>query len=138
MNYLDIFHQLNHIPRPSHHEGPVADFLCQFADNLFEAYEETNMFVIPLTPEGQELTKIMNIKYWQEKLNAITIKKEWRTNNNAYVTFDGTHYDEAKKTTYYHFNFLIPNIARLKKFLYFAESNSNNEAIYCIYCYDFQ
>ena len=110
----------------------------QFANNLFEAYEETNMFVVPLTPEGQELTKIMNNKYWQEKLNAITIKKDWRTNNNAYVTFDGTHYDETKKITYYHFNFLIPNIARLKKFLYFAESNANNEAIYCIYCYDFQ
>ena len=26
-----IFSQLNHIPRPSHHEEQVADFLCDYA-----------------------------------------------------------------------------------------------------------
>ena len=31
---LNIFAQLNAIPRPSHHEERVADFLCQFAQNL--------------------------------------------------------------------------------------------------------
>lgn len=30
----EIFSQLNAIPRASHHEEKVADFLCQFADNL--------------------------------------------------------------------------------------------------------
>ncbi len=34
MNLYDIFHRLNQIPRPSHHEGKVADFLCQFAEDL--------------------------------------------------------------------------------------------------------
>lgn len=32
MNYYDIFKQLNAIPRPSHHEGLVADYLCNFAE----------------------------------------------------------------------------------------------------------
>lgn len=39
MNYLEIFHQLNQIPRPSHHEEKVADFLCSFAENLGLEYE---------------------------------------------------------------------------------------------------
>lgn len=30
--FYDIFAQLNSVPRPSHHEGQVADFLCSFAD----------------------------------------------------------------------------------------------------------
>lgn len=29
--FYDIFRQLNHTPRPSHHEEQVADWLCQFA-----------------------------------------------------------------------------------------------------------
>ncbi len=29
--YLDYFHELTQIPRPSHHEGRVADYLCRFA-----------------------------------------------------------------------------------------------------------
>lgn len=32
MNYLDIFKRLNAIPRPSHHEERVADYLCLFAE----------------------------------------------------------------------------------------------------------
>lgn len=31
--FYDIFSELNKIPRPSHHEGRVADFLCQFAES---------------------------------------------------------------------------------------------------------
>lgn len=35
----DIFSQLNAIPRASHHEEKVADFLCQFAEGLGLEYE---------------------------------------------------------------------------------------------------
>ena len=31
---LSIFKELNAIPRPSHHEERVADFLCEFAQRL--------------------------------------------------------------------------------------------------------
>ena len=34
-----IFSELNKIPRPSHHEERVADYLCQFAERLNLAYE---------------------------------------------------------------------------------------------------
>lgn len=34
-----IFRELNQIPRPSHHEEHVADYLCQFAERLHLEYE---------------------------------------------------------------------------------------------------
>ena len=34
-----IFSELNKIPRPSHHEERVADYLCHFAERLNLAYE---------------------------------------------------------------------------------------------------
>ena len=36
---FSIFRELNQIPRPSHHEERVADYLCQFAERLHLAYE---------------------------------------------------------------------------------------------------
>ena len=36
---LSIFSELNQIPRPSHHEERVADYLCQFAERLHLEYE---------------------------------------------------------------------------------------------------
>lgn len=39
MNFYEIFAQLNKIPRPSHHEGKVADYLCEFAEKLGLKYE---------------------------------------------------------------------------------------------------
>lgn len=36
---FSIFSELNKIPRPSHHEEHVADYLCQFAERLNLSYE---------------------------------------------------------------------------------------------------
>lgn len=36
---FSIFRELNQIPRPSHHEERVADYLCQFAERLHLAYQ---------------------------------------------------------------------------------------------------
>ena len=36
---FSIFSELNSIPRPSHHEERVADYLCQFAERLHLSYE---------------------------------------------------------------------------------------------------
>ncbi len=107
--------------------------------SLFRAYNETNLYAIPLSPEGQVLIKIMNTPSWEERLNSMTIKKEWRTDNNPNVNFDGKNFDEDKKKTCYHFNFLIPDIARLSRYISFANGAidiGNTE--YYIYCYDFQ
>ena len=63
---FSIFHELNKIPRPSHHEERVADFLCQFAERLHLEYErdKENCVVIrkPATPghEGAEPIVLLN------------------------------------------------------------------------------
>ena len=63
---FSIFHELNKIPRPSHHEERVADFLCQFAERLHLEYErdKENCVVIrkPASPghEGAEPIVLLN------------------------------------------------------------------------------
>lgn len=65
-NYLDIFAQLNKIPRPSHHEKAVADFLCNFAQHYGLEYDRDaeNCVVIrkPASPgcENAEPVVILN------------------------------------------------------------------------------
>lgn len=48
MTYLDYFHELTLIPRPSHHEEKVADYLCRFAAEHGLKYrrDERNCVVI--------------------------------------------------------------------------------------------
>ena len=36
---FQIFKELNQIPRPSHHEERVADYLCRFAERLNLPYQ---------------------------------------------------------------------------------------------------
>lgn len=63
---LEIFRQLNQVPRPSHHEEKVADFLCRFAEKLGLEYErDANHCVVirkPATPghEHAEPVVILN------------------------------------------------------------------------------
>ena len=63
---FSIFHELNQIPRPSHHEEQVANYLCQFAERLHLEYErdKENCVVIrkPATPghEGAEPIVLLN------------------------------------------------------------------------------
>ncbi len=63
---FSIFKELNQIPRPSHHEEHVADYLCQFAERLNLSYDrdQQNCVVIrkPATPghEGAEPVVLLN------------------------------------------------------------------------------
>lgn len=63
---FSIFRELNQIPRPSHHEEKVADYLCQFAERLHLEYErdKENCVVIrkPASPgcEGAEPVVLLN------------------------------------------------------------------------------
>ena len=63
---FSIFRDLNQIPRPSHHEEQVADYLCQFAKRLHLEYErdKENCVVIrkAATPghEGAEPIVLLN------------------------------------------------------------------------------
>ena len=63
---FQIFKELNQIPRPSHHEERVAEFLCNFAERLNLSYKRDaqNCVVIskPATPghEGAEPIVLLN------------------------------------------------------------------------------
>ena len=63
---LSIFHELNLIPRPSHYEERVANYLCQFAERLHLEYErdKENCVVIrkPASPghEAAEPLVLLN------------------------------------------------------------------------------
>lgn len=63
---FSIFKELNQIPRPSHHEERVADYLCQFAERLHLEYErdKENCVVIrkPASPghEAAEPIVLLN------------------------------------------------------------------------------
>ena len=63
---FEIFQQLNNIPRPSHHEEKVADYLCRFAEEHHLEYErdQQNCVVIrkPATPghENAETIALLN------------------------------------------------------------------------------
>ena len=63
---FQLFKELNQIPRPSHHEERVADYLCQFAERLNLSYkrDQENCIVIskPATPghEGAEPIVLLN------------------------------------------------------------------------------
>ena len=63
---FSIFRELNRIPRPSHHEQQVADYLCRFAERLHLEYErdKENCVVIrkPASPghKGAEPIVLLN------------------------------------------------------------------------------
>lgn len=60
LTVLDIFKLINQVPRPSHHEERIADFLCSFAEERGLKYsrDSNNCVVIrkPATP-GHEMAK---------------------------------------------------------------------------------
>ena len=64
---LSIFRELNKIPRPSHHEKRVADYLCQFAERLHLEYkrDKENCVVIrkPATPGHEQAETIVLLNH---------------------------------------------------------------------------
>ena len=64
---LSIFSELNKIPRPSHHEERVADYLCQFAERLHLEYkrDKENCVVIrkPATPGHEQAETIVLLNH---------------------------------------------------------------------------
>jgi len=64
---LQIFKELNQIPRPSHHEERIADYLCQTAERLHLAYkrDKENCVVIskPATPGHEDAEPIVLLNH---------------------------------------------------------------------------
>lgn len=66
-NVYELFSKLNSIPRPSHHEEKVADFLCQYAESLGLEYDrdKENCVVIrkPATPGHEDAEPIVLLNH---------------------------------------------------------------------------
>ncbi len=64
---MAVFRQLNNIPRPSHHEEKVADFLCGFAEEHGLEYrrDENNCVVIrkPATPGHEQAEPVVVLNH---------------------------------------------------------------------------
>ena len=64
---LQIFKELNQIPRPSHHEERIADYLCQTAERLHLSYkrDKENCVVIskPATPGHENAEPIVLLNH---------------------------------------------------------------------------
>jgi dipeptidase D len=64
---FQIFKELNQIPRPSHHEARVADYLCQFAERLQLEYrrDDQNCVVIrkPASPGHESAEPIVLLNH---------------------------------------------------------------------------
>ena len=64
---LQIFKELNRIPRPSHHEERIADYLCQTAERLHLSYkrDKENCVVIskPATPGHENAEPIVLLNH---------------------------------------------------------------------------
>lgn len=63
----ELFRKLNSIPRASHHEEKVADFLCQYAESLGLDYDrdDENCVVIrkPATPGHEDADPIVLLNH---------------------------------------------------------------------------
>lgn len=63
----ELFRKLNSIPRPSHHEERVADFLCQYAESLGLDYDrdKENCVVIrkPATPGYEQAEPVVLLNH---------------------------------------------------------------------------
>lgn len=63
----ELFRKLNSIPRPSHHEEKVADFLCQYAESLGLEYnrDKENCVVIrkPATPGHEDAEPVVLLNH---------------------------------------------------------------------------
>ncbi len=67
MRYLEIFKELNQIPRPSHHEERVADFLCQWAERLGLSYDRDGQNCVVIrkaaTPGHENATPVVILNH---------------------------------------------------------------------------
>lgn len=112
-------------------------------NNLTSAYPD-QIFAIPLSPEGQDIIRIMNASSeWKEIILSMCLSEDLRRNTSL-TAFDGYRKEEDGSISYY-FVYLIPNIERLKKYAAFikltAEENSISEGrknLFKIFCYPFQ
>lgn len=110
------------------------------SQNLIEAYDEKDLFALPLTKEGQYTFELMKFPQWKKMICENILKeknKETREDSSSAITgIDFKQiYDGKEKDGYFLF-FCIPDIVRLKKYIHLAAEDEKNK--YHIYCFTYQ
>lgn len=86
--FYNIFAQLNHTPRPSHHEEQVADFLCQFAQENGLSYDRDahNCVVIrkPASPGCEQALPIVILNH----MDMVCVAEEGHSFDPLHDTID--------------------------------------------------
>ena len=99
---LDLFKKLNGVPRPSHHEEKVADFLVNFAESLQLEYERDaqNCVVIrkPATP-GHEQAEPVVILNHMDMVCVSVPGKNYDPENDAIEAYVEDGWMKAKGTS---------------------------------------
>lgn len=89
-------------------------------------------YLIPYSREGNRLTRLLLKQYAMEELMNMTVKNTWRLDRES-ITIDADGIDE---NDVYIFNYLIPDVYRLKRFLRSAAVLKDKQ--FHVFCYKFQ
>ena len=97
--YREIFDIIRTIPRPSHHEEKIADFLCQFADEYHLAYRRDahNNVVIekPASPGYEDHEPVVLLNH----MDMVCVSAPDKQFNPLSDTIDAIIYDEIDEKT---------------------------------------
>lgn len=97
---------------------------------LSDTYKD--YYLIPYTREGKKLLQLLYSDYGKEELMNMIVRKNWKIQQEQ-MSIEADGIDE---NGIYIFNYLIPNILRLKKFLVAAKAMQEKK--FHIFCYTFQ
>ena len=99
-------------------------------DNFFALYDK--VYAVPYTPAGVETMRYMTTPDWETRtIHRLTGQVP---QDNRYLNFECDYFDRETKTAT--LIFCIPNIKRLRNFLYAAKNTSG--ITFRIVCYDYQ
>ncbi len=91
-----------------------------------------NYYLLPYTREGKKLLRLLYTDYGKEELMNMIVRNHWKIKQDQ-MSIEADGIDE---NGVYIFNYLVPNILRLKKFL--AAARAMTEKKFHIFCYTFQ
>ncbi|MBP5560551.1 MAG: beta-Ala-His dipeptidase [Muribaculaceae bacterium] len=102
MRFLEIFKQLNHIPRPSHHEERVADFLCQFAERLGLSYDRDSQNCVVIrkaaTPGHENATPVVILNH-MDMVCVAEAGRSFDPLNDAIIAYEDNGWLKAEGTS---------------------------------------
>lgn len=107
-----------------------------YSQNLFNAYNRDEVLAIPNDKFGTKMINLMKNPDWKNDLLSVCLSKEMLAQDKSRMFIDCDGADENG----YHLIFMIPDLARLSKFITSAKLAAINQPdkTFYIYCYSHQ